>query len=322
MKNADSEKGNKISAIEIENLTKDFRVGMRGVKLRAVDDVSFFVNPGEIFGLLGPNGSGKSTTLKIILGLLRPTSGECRIFGKKSSDISVRSRIGFLPEAPYFYGYLTGRELVKYYARMSGVPAQKIEEATEDALALTGMTAAAARRVKTYSKGMLQRIGVAQAVVHNPDLVILDEPINGLDPQGIVEVRAVIETLNKEQGITFVISSHILEELSKIATKYGIIHNGVLLQEMTREQLMENCGEYIELRTPDTKLACTVIESIGIAKYKVVDAETIQIYEQLQESGNIALRLAENKIVIKGIVVKNEALEDYYLKLTGGAANA
>jgi len=155
MKNADSEKGNKISAIEIENLTKDFRVGMRGVKLRAVDNVSFFVNPGEIFGLLGPNGSGKSTTLKIILGLLRPTSGECRIFGKKSSDISVRSRIGFLPEAPYFYGYLTGRELVKYYARMSGVPAQKIEEATEDALALTGMTAAAARRVKTYSKGML-----------------------------------------------------------------------------------------------------------------------------------------------------------------------
>ncbi|MBQ7331874.1 MAG: ABC transporter ATP-binding protein, partial [Opitutales bacterium] len=150
---------NRIPAIEIENLTKDFRVGMRGVKLRAADNVSFRVEQGEVFGLLGPNGSGKSTTLKIILGLLRPTSGSCRIFGKNSADVAARSRIGFLPEAPYFYGYLSGRELVKYYARMSGVPAEKIDERTEDALALTDMTDAAARRVKTYSKGMLQRIG-------------------------------------------------------------------------------------------------------------------------------------------------------------------
>lgn len=262
MKNADSEKGNKISAIEIENLTKDFRVGMRGVKLRAVDDVSFFVNPGEIFGLLGPNGSGKSTTLKIILGLLRPTSGECRIFGKKSSDISVRSRIGFLPEAPYFYGYLTGRELVKYYARMSGVPAQKIEEATEDALALTGMTAAAARRVKTYSKGMLQRIGVAQAVVHNPDLVILDEPTAGIDPIGSAEIGDAIRTM-KSRGKTVVLCSHLLGQIEELCDRVAIMNRGKLSVAGTLDEVLTQRDKQLAVignGTPLTPELCSELQ--------------------------------------------------------------
>ena len=236
MDKADLERG-KFPAIEIENLTKDFRVGMRGVKLRAVDDVSFSVAQGEVFGLLGPNGSGKSTTLKIILGLLHPTSGECRIFGKKSSDISVRSRIGFLPEAPYFYGYLTGRELVKYYARMSGVPAGKIEEATEDALALTGMTAAASRRVKTYSKGMLQRIGVAQAVVHNPDLVILDEPTAGIDPIGSAEIGEAIRTM-KSRGKTVVLCSHLLGQIEELCDRVAIMNRGKLAVAGTLDEVL------------------------------------------------------------------------------------
>ncbi|MBE6401886.1 MAG: ABC transporter ATP-binding protein [Verrucomicrobia bacterium] len=267
MKNADSEKGNKISAIEIENLTKDFRVGMRGVKLRAVDNVSFFVNPGEIFGLLGPNGSGKSTTLKIILGLLRPTSGECRIFGKKSSDISVRSRIGFLPEAPYFYGYLTGRELVKYYARMSGVPAQKIEEATEDALALTGMTAAAARRVKTYSKGMLQRIGVAQAVVHNPDLVILDEPTAGIDPIGSAEIGDAIRTM-KSRGKTVVLCSHLLGQIEELCDRVAIMNRGKLSVAGTLDEVLTQRDKQLAVignGTPLTPELCAELrERYGI----------------------------------------------------------
>lgn len=267
MKNADSEKGNKISAIEIENLTKDFRVGMRGVKLRAVDNVSFFVNPGEIFGLLGPNGSGKSTTLKIILGLLRPTSGECRIFGKKSSDISVRSRIGFLPEAPYFYGYLTGRELVKYYARMSGVPAQKIEEATEDALALAGMTAAAARRVKTYSKGMLQRIGVAQAVVHNPDLVILDEPTAGIDPIGSAEIGDAIRTM-KSRGKTVVLCSHLLGQIEELCDRVAIMNRGKLSVAGTLDEVLTQRDKQLAVignGTPLTPELCSELrERYGI----------------------------------------------------------
>lgn len=168
---------------------------------------------------------------------------------------------------------------------------------------------------------MKQRLGIALALVGDPDLVILDEPINGLDPQGIAEVREMLSKLNREKNITFIISSHILEELSKIATNYGIIHDGELLQEMTREELLAKCSERIELKTNDTRKACTVLDEMGITKYKVVDVNTIQIFERLNDSGDITMALAENGVKTMGISVKGEALEDYYLNLTGGAAN-
>lgn len=289
-------------------------------KQKAVDRVSLHVKKGEIYGLIGRNGAGKTTILKMLSGLARPSEGEISLFGKDGKETKELSgRIGTLIENPGIYANMSAYENLKIKCLAMGVPAKGT---IEEVLKIVGLHKTGKKRVKNFSLGMKQRLGIALALIGNPDLVILDEPINGLDPQGIVEIREVIETLNKEQGITFIISSHILEELSKIATKYGIIHNGVLLQEMTAEQLLEKCGEYIELHTPDPKQACTVIESMGIAKYKVVDAETIQIYERLQESGEIALRLAERGIQIKGIIVKNEALEDYYLNLTGGAANA
>ena len=169
--------------------------------------------------------------------------------------------------------------------------------------------------------GMKQRLGIALALVGNPDLVILDEPINGLDPQGIAEVRDTLFRLNRERNITFIISSHILEELSKIATHYGIIHDGVLLQELTREELLARCSERIELKTDDTRKSCTVLDEMGIRKYKVIDADTIHIFERLNDSGEITMKLAEKGIRTMGITVKNEALEDYYLNLTGGADN-
>ena len=152
-------------------------------------------------------------------------------------------------------------------------------------------------------------------------IYILDEPIYGLDPQGIAEIRETLSRLNKEKNITFIISSHILEELSKIATNYGIIHDGVLLQEMTREELLAKCSERIELKTDDTRKACTVLEGMGIEDYKVVDASTIQVFERLNDGGDITMALAENGVKTMGITVKNEALEDYYLNLTGGTAN-
>lgn len=297
-----------------DNLSKQYG------KQKAVDHVCLHVKKGEIYGLIGRNGAGKTTILKMLSGLAAPTSGAFSLFGKDGKECrELRGRIGTLIENPGIYANMSAYENLKIKCLAMGVPAKGT---IDEVLEIVGLAKTGKKRVKNFSLGMKQRLGIALALIGNPDLVILDEPINGLDPQGIVEVREVIETLNKEQGITFIISSHILEELSKIATKYGIIHNGVLLQEMTSEQLLEKCGEYIELRTADAKQACTVIESMGIAKYKVVDAETIQIYERLQDSGEIALRLAEKKIAIKGIVVKNEALEDYYLNLTGGATNA
>lgn len=297
-----------------ENLSKVYG------RQKAVDRVNLHVKKGEIYGLIGRNGAGKTTILKMLSGLATATEGTISLFGKDEKETKVlRGRIGTLIENPGIYANMSAYENLKIKCLAMGVHDKK---AIEEVLKIVGLEKTGKKRVKNFSLGMKQRLGIALALIGNPDLVILDEPINGLDPQGIVEIREIIEVLNREQGITFIISSHILEELSKIATKYGIIHNGVLLQELTDEQLLEKCGEYIELRTPDTKQACTIIESMGILKYKVVDSETIQIYERLQESGEIALRLAERGIQIKGIIVKNEALEDYYLNLTGGGVNA
>ncbi len=228
---------NDVPAIEISKLTKDFRIGIRGVKLRAVDDVSLSVKNGEIFGLLGPNGSGKSTTLKIILGIFRPTSGTCRIFGKESSSSDARKNVGFLPEAPYFYGFLTGRELVSFYARISGVPEKNLGNEVEKALEITGMTAAADRRVKTYSKGMLQRIGIAQAIVHDPKLVILDEPTAGIDPVGAAAVGECILSM-KKQGKTVVICSHLLGQIENICDRIAILERGKLVVAGTLEEIL------------------------------------------------------------------------------------
>ncbi len=228
------------------------------------------------------------------------------------------SRIGTLIEAPGIYPNLSASENLKLKCLAMGVRKKGI---IEDLLITVGLQNTGKKKVKNFSLGMKQRLGIALALVGDPDLVILDEPINGLDPQGIAEVREMLSKLNREKNITFIISSHILEELSKIAINYGIIHDGELLQEMTREELLAKCSERIELKTNDTRKACTVLDEMGITKYKVVDVNTIQIFERLNDSGDITMALAENGVKTMGISVKNEALEDYYLNLTGGAAN-
>lgn len=287
---------------------------------RAVDRVSLHVRKGEIYGLIGRNGAGKTTLLRMISGLAAVSEGEISLFGKTGREAGeLRERIGALIESPGVYANMSAYENLKIKCIAMGIHGKN---EIEKVLKIVGLEDTGRKRVKNFSLGMKQRLGIALALIGNPDLVILDEPINGLDPQGIAEIREVLEVLNREHGITFIISSHILEELSKIATKYGIIHKGALLQELTREELLEKCGEYIELQTPDAERACTVIEEIGITRYKVVDAGIIQIYERLQESSGIVLQLAKHGIQIRGITVKNEALEDYYLNLTGGAANA
>ncbi|MCR5183134.1 MAG: ABC transporter ATP-binding protein [Opitutales bacterium] len=231
-----------IPAVEISHLVKDFRIGMRGVKLRAVDDLSLTVGEGEIFGFLGPNGSGKSTTLKIVLGLFKPTAGTCRIFGRECRMAIARSDVGFLPEAPYFYGYLSGRELLRFYARVAGVAKSDLEAAVERALATTGMTAAADRRVRTYSKGMLQRIGVAQAIVHNPRLVVLDEPTAGIDPVGSAAIGDCILKM-KEEGKTVIVCSHLLGQIENICDRVAIMNRGKLLVAGTLDEILTQPGK-------------------------------------------------------------------------------
>lgn len=257
--------------------------------------------------------------MKMISGLATPTDGGFSLFGKTGKEAyEYMSRIGTLIEAPGIYPNMSAAENLKLKCLAMGV---RKKGSIQELLKTVGLEKAGRKKVKNFSLGMKQRLGIALALVGSPDLVILDEPINGLDPQGIAEIRETLQRLNKEKNITFIISSHILEELSKMATNYGIIHDGVLLQEMTREELLAKCSERIELKTNDTRKACTVLEAMGIERYKVVDASTIQIFERLNDSGDITMRLAENGVKTTGITVKNEGLEEYYLNLTGGAAN-
>lgn len=221
---------NPIPAISIQGLTKDFAVTLRGVKLRAVDDLSLQVDEGQVFGLLGPNGSGKSTTIKIILGLLEPTVGSVKVFGVPSHQVESRRNVGYLPEAPYFYRYLSGYELVRFYARVCGVPGTQLKARVNDVIDWVGLSKAASRRVGTYSKGMLQRIGLAQALVHDPKLIVLDEPTAGVDPVGSAEMCELILKL-KTQGKTVLITSHLLAQIEDVCDRVAILDHGKLMVE-------------------------------------------------------------------------------------------
>lgn len=300
--------------LSTNGLTKQFG------RHKAVDAVDLHVRQGDIYGLIGRNGAGKTTILKMISGLAAPTAGDFSLFGKTGKQAApCMSRIGTLIEAPGLYLNMTAEENLKMKCLAMGI---REEDTVSRLLKIAGLSQAGKKKVRNYSLGMKQRLGIALALVGNPDLVILDEPINGLDPQGIAEIRETLYYLNREHQITFLISSHILEELSKICTRYGIIHDGVLLQELDRQELLARCSERIELKTSDTKGACTVLEEMGIVQYKVVDSQTIHILERLNDSGEITMALAKRQIQTLGITVKNEALEDYYLNLTGGGAHA
>lgn len=232
------------SAISVQGLTKDFRVGLRGLKLRAVDNLTLEIPRGQVFGLLGPNGCGKSTTLKIVLGLVPATTGTISILGSPSATSEARRRTGFLPEAPYFHKFLTGRELVQYCARLSGVPAAKVTEAVEASLELAAMTEAASRPIGTYSKGMLQRIGLAQAIVHDPELVILDEPTAGVDPVGSAAIGRMIHAM-RAKGKTIVLCSHLLGQVEQVCDRVAIMDRGRLVLEGRVDEVLAQRDRHV-----------------------------------------------------------------------------
>jgi ABC-2 type transport system ATP-binding protein len=246
-------------AIELRGLTKDFATGLRGLRLRAVDNLSLRIEAGQVYGLLGPNGSGKSTTLKVLLGLLAPTAGTCSIFGHSSGQVEARRRMGYLPESPYFYRFLTGRELVAFYGQVCGLRGPGLRVRVREAIAWVGLDEAADRLVETYSKGMLQRIGLAQALVHDPELVILDEPTAGVDPAGAAAMMEMILKL-KASGKTVLITSHLLGQIEDVCDRVAMLDHGRLVLEggvgeLTRDDrrvalVMDelSAGELAELR--------------------------------------------------------------------------
>lgn len=229
------------AAITVRGLTKEFNLGWKGLKVRAVDGLDLEVPTGTVFGLLGPNGSGKSTTIKTMLGLLRPTRGEVRVFGEEPGSLRARQQVGFLPESPYLYRFLTGVELVRFFGRLSGLEGRKLEERAEAALERVGLGDAAERRLSTYSKGMLQRVGLAQAIVNDPRLVILDEPTAGVDPIGAEAMAGVIQDLKRE-GKTVLLCSHHLGQAEALCDAVAILHRGRCLLQGRLEDLLEQRG--------------------------------------------------------------------------------
>lgn len=234
-------------AIAVQGLTKIFPVHFHpSRKVIAVKDLTLRIEPGEVYGLLGPNGSGKSTTLKIILGLVSPTRGRTEIFGRDSRLVESREAVGFLPENPYFYKFLTGAETLRFFGRLCGMTGTTLKSRVNELLDLVGLNKARDRRLGTYSKGMLQRIGLAQALIHDPRLVVLDEPTAGVDPAGSREIRDLIMDL-KRRGITVLLSSHLLAQAQEICDRIGILAEGVLVREGRLQDLIaiENQTELV-----------------------------------------------------------------------------
>ncbi len=224
-------------AVEVKNLTKVFSIGLRKEYVVAIDNLSFEVKAGEVYGLIGPNGSGKSTTMKVVLGLMAASKGSAKVFGLDSGDIRARNEIGFLPENPYFYKHLTGAETLQFYGKLCGIRGSALKDRVAELLKLVDLEGAADRRLGGYSKGMLQRIGLAQSLIQNPRLVILDEPTAGVDPIGSRQIRDLILKL-RDDGYTVFLCSHLLEQVQEVCDRVGILFKGRMRREGTLDELI------------------------------------------------------------------------------------
>lgn len=287
---------------------------------KAVNNIHIHVKKGAIYGLIGRNGAGKTTLLKMISGLATPTGGDIYFLGKSGKELEqVRNRVGCHIEAPGLYPEMSAYQNLKCKCIQRKVNS---EAYIKELLALVGLENAGNKKTRNFSLGMKQRLGIAMALIGNPDLLVLDEPINGLDPQGIREIREILIKLNQERGITILISSHILDELARVATDYGIIHNSELVQEITAEELMERCKEKIQIKTQNLERALTVLDEMQIDTYSVLDKESIQLDGHISDSAYINTKLVNAGCMVSEIKIQTDTLEDYYFKLTGGAQDA
>jgi ABC-2 type transport system ATP-binding protein len=259
------------AAVEVEGLTKVFQIPFRKQSIVAVSDLNLRVKEGEVYGLLGPNGSGKSTTLKIILGLVSPTRGRSQILGRDSARVATREAVGFLPESPYFYKFLTGAETLRFFGKLCGLSGSELKDRAQQLLDVVGLTEARNQRLNTYSKGMLQRIGLAQALINKPQVVVLDEPTAGVDPAGSRDIRDLIVDL-KKRGVTVLLSSHLLGQVQEICDRVGILAKGALVREGPLEELIriEDRTELVFENASD-KLVNEIENLAAKSKAKVVE---------------------------------------------------
>ena len=305
-----------------EVILKTYNITKKYGNQVAVNNVNMTIKKGEIYGFIGQNGAGKTTLIRLITGLIHKTGGEIELLGATGEAELNKSRtmVGSLIETPSFYTNMTARENLEVSRLVRNIPGKKC---IDEVLELVGLKDVEKKKVKNFSLGMRQRLGIANALMGNPKLLILDEPINGLDPMGIVEIRELLKKINKEKDMTILISSHILSELSELATTYGIISNGKLIEEITAEQLAEKCRQYIDLKVDDTSRAVTLLErELGISDYEVLEDKKIKVFSNLENVGEVNSILSKSGVIVESISIKGENLEEYFMNKIGGVLNA
>lgn len=302
--------------VETRNLTKKFK------NYTAVNSVNIKIKKGDIYGLIGRNGAGKTTILKMLCGLVKPTSGEIELFSKTSEKEleKVRMRTGCIIETPSFFPYFSASKNLEYYRIQKGIAE---EDAIDKALKVVGLNDTGSKKFKDFSLGMKQRLGLALAIMANPDLLILDEPINGLDPTGIAEFRDILLKMNKERNVTIIISSHILSELSQLANTYGFIDKGEFVEQISSEKLKEKCRESLLIRVKKPEKAVFALENtLKCTKYEVLNNNEIRLYEYIDTPEVVVSALVKGQAELCTISQVGTNLESYFIKLIGGNKNA
>lgn len=296
--------------LRTNNLGKHYR------HFKALNGLSMNVPKGAIYGFIGKNGAGKTTLIRLICGLQTPSFGSYAIYGRENTDkdiIKSRRRMGAVVETPSVYLDMTAEDNLKQQYRILGLPSF---DGLSDILNMAGLSDTGKKKVKNFSLGMRQRLGIAIALVGDPDFLVLDEPVNGLDPKGIIEVRELILKLNRERQITVLISSHILDELSKLATHYGFIDNGNLIKEISAEELNDTCRKCTRIEVTDTEILARVLEDMQM-DYKILSADKADIFAKVNIT-RLVLALSAAGCEVLSVQERGESLESYYLSLTGG----
>lgn len=300
--------------LQTNSLTKKYK------DFQALNGLTMNVPKGSIYGFVGKNGAGKTTLIRLICGLQEPTSGNFTLYSIRNDSkdiIRSRRRMGAVVETPSIYMDMTAEENLKYQYNVLGLPSY---DGIPELLKLVELENTGNKKVKNFSLGMKQRLGIAIALAGNPDFLVLDEPINGLDPQGIVEMRELVLKLNREQQITVLISSHILDELSRLATHYGIIDNGRMVKELSAEELEATCHKCIRMEVSNTTVLARVLDSMKL-EYKIISATTADVFAKINMT-QLTVALAKENCEVMSMHEKDETLESYYISLVGGDYNA
>lgn len=284
----------------------------------ALEDINISIKKGEIYGFIGQNGAGKSTMLRIVTGLAFPSNGSIELFGNDNPNklTEAQKRIGAIIESPALFPNMTARENLEVHRLHKGIPGKDCIRKT---LELVGLSDTGKKKAKNFSLGMKQRLGLAISLLSDPEFLILDEPTNGLDPMGIVELRELIKKLNHERGLTVLISSHILSELHQLATYFGIIHQGKLLEQISAKELDEKCRQHLRIKVDQPAKGATVLESVlSTSDFEVMPDGTIKLYSYLDEVRKVSMALTGNGLVIEHLAQNGDSLENYFSKLVGG----